>query len=113
MKRRILSILTLTPLLAAPAQAQTLEQTVGAWTRLQAIGLYCPKFYRVDVQYLNNLAAVFEEAGTKAFPGQIGEAEIRAAGARRDAEVKAMGAKKWCTKWRKAMRADGTGQIWP
>lgn len=110
---RRLGLITVLLMAAAPAQAQTLDDIIGTWTRLRAIGMYCPKFYRVDIEYLSKLQSVFEDVGSTKFPGEVSETRIRQAGARRDAEVKKAGAKQWCTKWRTAMRRDGTGQIWP
>lgn len=113
MRGVLVAIAVSAAILPFPVQAQSLEDIIGSWTRLRAIGLYCPKFYRVDIQYLEKLQSVFEDTGGAMFPGQVTEARIRQAGARRDAEVRAAGAKQWCSKWRKSMRADGTGEVWP
>lgn len=113
MKLILIAAIVAAAILPLPAQAQSLDDIIATWTRLRAIGLYCPKFYRVDIQYLENLQGVFEDTGGAMFPGQVTEARIRQAGARRDAEVKAAGAKQWCSKWRTTMRREGTGEVWP
>lgn len=79
---------------------------------MAAVEVYCPKFYRVNVDYVSRMQIAFEEIARKQFPKGFSEKKVQRAADRRDAEIKAVGPKKWRTTWRGIMLREGMTNVW-